>query len=175
MSDLAALIEKLERHSIPEPNSGCVLWTGSVSASSLGYGSLRHEGKTWRAHRAAWIAQNGDLPPGYCVCHKCDTPLCINPDHLFLGTKAANNADCRNKKRNYWFRSPELAQKQLASARSKIKAYACGERAGPSKMTEEQIRAIRSALGSQGTIARQFGLTQSTVHSILKRKTWKHV
>lgn len=93
--------ERLDAGSMPEPNTGCILWFKGTSSD--GYGALNINGKYFRAHRLSWIEANGPIPPGpkQCVCHKCDTPQCINPDHLWLGSKADNSADRDNKKRNY--------------------------------------------------------------------------
>lgn len=87
---------------IPEPNTGCWLWTASVRTS--GYGCLRIDGRLVSAHRAAWETVHGPIPPhpdyhGLCVCHTCDTPLCINPAHLFLGTMRENMEDASRKGR----------------------------------------------------------------------------
>lgn len=90
-----ALADKLQERSIPEPNSGCWIWTAYVSAS--GYGAMCFRGKRQYAHRLSLIAKNGPIAPGLCVCHRCDNPLCINPDHLFLGSHRENMHD-RDKK-----------------------------------------------------------------------------
>ena len=93
------LAERIERCSTPEPTTGCWLWTGAISTS--GYGSLSVNGKTMRAHRAAWLATHGPIPPGLHVLHHCDQPACVNAPggHLFLGTDADNTRDALRKGR----------------------------------------------------------------------------
>lgn len=93
----ATLRERLDCMSIPEPNSGCTLWLGSVYG--IGYGKVSWQGRQRPAHRMAWIDAHGSIPNGLLVLHKCDVPSCINVDHLFLGTDADNAADKARKMR----------------------------------------------------------------------------
>ena len=93
----ATIAERLECLSIPEPNSGCLLWTGSVMG--IGYGKVSWNGRQHPAHRMAWAQAHGPIPDGMFVCHRCDVPLCINPDHLFIGTHKDNMADKKSKSR----------------------------------------------------------------------------
>jgi hypothetical protein len=86
------------QYAIPEPNSGCLLWT--AAASNSGYGTLSVNGKTVSAHRYAYALTFGAIPHNFHVLHKCDTPICINPQHLFLGTDKDNGHDRARKQRN---------------------------------------------------------------------------
>jgi len=85
-------LEDLFELCIPEPNTGCWLWSFGLAN---GYGSLRHP-VTGRAHRLAAHLSGRDIV-GVCVLHKCDTPACVNPEHLFLWSQADNNRDAARK------------------------------------------------------------------------------
>ena len=88
----------------------CIEWNGKKDSD--GYGRVQYRGpgseqfksKQWFAHRVAWTLTNGPIPKGLCVLHKCDNPPCVNPDHLWLGTKGANMQDKIQKGRgaNQW-------------------------------------------------------------------------
>ena len=73
-------LERFNQQFVPEPNSGCWLWTGSVNQS--GYGQIEVGKKNCRAHRFAWLTHRGEIPPGMVLDHICRTRSCVNPDHL---------------------------------------------------------------------------------------------
>jgi hypothetical protein len=75
----------------------CWLWTASLTKG--GYGQFWFPPKRVDAHRASWMIANGPIPAGMCVCHDCDNPRCVRPDHLFLGTKLENTHDIIRKGR----------------------------------------------------------------------------
>ena len=105
---MKSLKERFEEKYMPEPNSGCWLWL--ASASSGGYGSMMVDRINKTATHVSLFLKNGTWPkpyPKFCVCHKCDNPSCVNPDHLYEGTSKTNFDDYiarkwnKNKDRGY--------------------------------------------------------------------------
>jgi hypothetical protein len=90
------LTEMLESNSIPEPNSGCWIWLGGLSN---GYAAAWWEGRSRRASHLALLSKGIEIPPKLKVCHRCDNTLCINDDHLFVGTDTDNRRDAKAKGR----------------------------------------------------------------------------
>jgi hypothetical protein len=80
----------------PEQNSGCWLWSGGVT--QFGYGRLAVKNRVWLAHRLSMALAGHDVD-GWCVLHRCDTPACVNPAHLWLGTRSDNAEDAKRKGR----------------------------------------------------------------------------
>lgn len=83
---------------MPEPNTGCWLWTAVTN--NHGYGVFWSEGKNLRAHRVSWELHNTTIPKQKSVLHKCDNTFCVNPEHLYLGTQKNNVDDMVNRKRH---------------------------------------------------------------------------
>lgn len=182
------VIERLMTLSIPEPNSGCWLWFGS--ATPAGYGKIGIDGKTMLAHRASYIAFRGPIPRRQLVCHVCDVPACINPDHLFLGTWCDNRADAMLKGRV----RVEVMRAALTIARSHLPSgdghwthrkpdllYKI-RRSGPATKRRKDcrfdnaaiasVRERREAGESQRVIAAAYGVSQSVISRVLSGKRY---
>lgn len=93
-----SMSERLLGKCIPEPNTGCWLWTACLTPQ--GYGKLTVQHRTVVASRAAYEAFIGPIPPDMFVCHRCDVRACINPSHLFVGTRQDNMDDMVRKGRS---------------------------------------------------------------------------
>lgn len=146
------LQQTIAERSIPEPNSGCWLWERSTSKA--GYGNLRHEGKVISAHRASYVAHVEPIPTGMHVLHRCDTPCCVNPDHLFIGTHEDNMSDMASKGRAYAAQGEEHPQAKLSSH------------------DVEVIQARRAAGERLQSIADAFGVCDSHISRICNRKRY---
>jgi hypothetical protein len=140
-TDSDELQAKIKRYSTIN-ESGCWIWNKSVT--SRGYGNICFDKKVELAHRVSYKVFVGN-PDGFVVCHKCDNPLCVNPEHLFLGTAADNLNDCYTKGR----RGIVLTIEQIETIK---------------KMIQDGVSYIK--------IASQFGTTKSSIHR-LKEKGFK--
>ena len=150
--------ERIERFAIPEPNSGCWLWQGGYDYRGppfKPYGRIWVKGRTLQAHRVSWETYRGSIPGGMRVCHKCDTPLCVNPEHLFLGTPQDNTQDMIGKGRD----EPTRQSRR-------------GERSNFNKLRSEQVLAIRNDKRRLRVIAAEYGVTECAVSMIRLRKNW---
>lgn len=137
---------------IRQNSAGCWIWTG---ATQKGYGCFSLGGKPRRAHRLSWEMANGASCGDLFVCHRCDVRLCVNPDHLFLGTNRDNLLDAKAKKRT-----------------------TIGERNRHAKLAARDVAAIRSrrAAGETGVaLAAFYGVSAATICDITKRRSWEHV
>jgi hypothetical protein len=145
MTDIERFSEKVS----PEPNTGCWLWDGAQLPK--GYGRFWFRGKAGYAHRAAYEMFHCGIPDGMHVCHKCDTPECVNPAHLFLGTRSDNMRD--------------------AFAKGRGKTHDCRGivHTGRRKLTDEErdaIRAVPLEYGTGRALAGKFGISPAMISRI---------
>lgn len=142
----------------------CWLWTGT-KANDHGYGTSKHFGKRTLAHRVSWYYFYGVNPPSSLfVCHHCDNPSCVRPDHLFLGTPKNNTRDAISKGRIDRFQLSRIEKR--------------GEAGTNSKLTNADVLEIRRLMENgfrRDVLARRFSVTQCTIGHIVRRRTWKHI
>ena len=151
-------LEKVDR------SGDCWLWTGGTTSPTSNYGVIGVNGGTKLAHRVSWELHRGPIPAGMQVCHHCDVPACVRPDHLFLGTQRDNMLDREAKGRGmralHWDNRP-----------------AKGERHVCAKLTAAHVLAIRARLPqtTHATLAREYGVSRQAVSDIAEGRTWRHV
>lgn len=154
-----------------EKTSWCWLWRGSLNAQ--GYGNFRHRGRTRLANRVVYELTTGQIPPDrFDVCHRCDVPACVNPDHLFLGTRADNVNDMLQKGRG------NAARGDRSGSRKHPERLRRGETSGMAKLTDDAVRLIRAEREAGVTLvelARRLNVSHRTVCAVAKRQSWKHV
>jgi hypothetical protein len=142
----------------PIPISGCYLWRGASNPRGYGKFTVHAHSKHFSvlAHRIAYLVFVGDVPDGMFVMHTCDTPSCINPKHLVIGTPSDNVQDKVRKKR-----------------------HRVGSAAPFAKLTELQALEIRRLASepnaNRSAIARQYGVSHTVVHLIQRGKKWRHL
>lgn len=129
---------------VSKQENGCWLWTAAKNGH--GYGSFRIsiKDKNKIAHRYSFELVNGPIPVGMILCHSCDVTSCVNPDHLFLGTHKDNAIDRNKKGRGKCFR----------------------------KLTDNDVKIIKSSTISQSKLSKQFGVSRRTIASIQYGETW---
>ena len=136
---------------------GCWLWLGA--RQGMGYGVVRIGGRNVLAHRHALALHGVGIPPGAIVRHHCDTPACVRPDHLEVGTHKQNTADMVSRGRA-----------RHGSANGSKHPFA--------KMTEAQVAACRTLMAcgvKASALARLFGVSQTKMSHIKLGKSWRHV
>jgi hypothetical protein len=142
---------------------GDACWEWSGFRDGAGYGALHVTGRPLRAPRVSWELHFGPIPDDLWVCHHCDNPPCVRPDHLFLGTASVNVQDMVAKGRN---------------ATGAFTGMNAGATHGMAKLNEDDVRAIRlrAKCGERlKNIARDFRVHRSTIGLIVNRKAWTHI
>ena len=146
---------------VDRPEEGC--WPWVASTDEKGYGFIKRGGygrkgsSNIRAHRVSWMLFNGPIPEGMCICHKCDNPNCVNPEHLFLGTMKDN---CHDRDRKGRQRSRKGEEHNLAKLNWR---------------QVEELRDLVLAHGmSQGGVAQIFSISQTVVSKIVLGQLWKN-
>lgn len=132
----------------------CWEWQGAVDKKTR-YGKFQFRGRVWNAHRALWSLIYAEPDVSIDVCHTCDNRICVNPSHLFLGTRKVNMQDAKEKGR--------------------IKH---GERHYLAKLSEGDVEEIREMVvggEKQRAVAQKFGICQQNVSDIVRRNTWNPV
>jgi hypothetical protein len=141
----------------PQPN-GCWLWTGGKLKSGYGIIAMKHHGPYVQAHRLMYTLTKGPIGEGKCIMHSCNTPSCVNPDHLSEGTWKINIHDSIAQGRHH-----ELGK---------------GEAHPRHKLTQAQVDWLRSlpqeTRPSNSALAKQLGVSYWTVYEILKGQSWQH-
>jgi hypothetical protein len=131
----------------------CWIWNGIRNPAGYGeYGKWR--GRKMLAHRLSYLIHNGALPDGAIVCHTCDNPWCVNPDHLFLGTNGDNTQDALKKGR-----------------------LPTGEKSYKAKLKESDVIFIRGYANDipNKILAQRYGVTDAAIYNVRHFKTWKHL
>ena len=136
----------LEGRYFIDPESGCHIWT--AAHGGRGYARVRFEGRSEYAHRVSFYLRHGYMPP--LVRHSCDTPLCVNADHLLDGTKADNSRDMAERGRSTF-----------------------GEKNHHAKLTWEQVREIRTSTELTRVLVKRYEVSRSTIKHIRAGTTWK--
>ena len=149
------LQDRLLSKVIIDTSTGCWVWLGCKRKE--GYGRISVKGRSEATHRMSYTLFNGTIPKGLLVCHKCDNPSCINPEHLFVGTDLDNSKDKIKKGRQFVLK---------------------GENVSNSILTNTKVMQIRSLCKDGLTlkeISEMFGVSITTIHRVKIRKTWKHI
>lgn len=151
-------VERVMMHTRIDDSTGCHLFEGRRTGD--GYGQIKDKGDAVLLHRWSWERVHGKIPHGLHILHKCDTPNCINVEHLFIGTHADNMRDKANK------------------GRSKNVPTGYSHKRPNSKVTTDQVVQIKRMLKDgiqQFKIASLFSVSRNLISEISLGKTWKHI
>lgn len=145
---LLSAVDRLYNNSLVDEDTNCWLWQGCVHEK--GYGRIMFNGRVEKVHRLSFLYYIGDIVEG--VFHTCDVPNCWNPDHLFTGTNIDNVNDRMTKGRQ-----------------------TRGVNHPKNKLTEDQVREIRTSSLSRKALARVYGVTPQNIRNIQNFVIWRHL
>ena len=137
---------------------GC--WNWRAAQTRKGYGHMSFGGKVVESHRVSWMLNVGPIPSGLWVLHRCDNPLCVRPDHLFLGTAKDNIQDAWKK------------------GRMKRPPYIYGEQCSWHQLKPAQVTEIRRRHSNgelNGDLAREFGVRHNVVWKVVNNRSWRYL
>lgn len=145
---------RLKAKSIADTSTDCILWTGTKN--NKGYGRLTYQSKQFSAHRIAYELEHGPIEDGLFVLHSCDNPLCVNPNHLSLGTQLENMRQASDRGR---CKPPKIH----------------GESHHHTKLSVNDVLKIRQDNRTLSKIAADYCMSVSGIWSIKARKSWGHI
>ena len=165
--------ERFEEKFMPEPNSGCWLWIAGTRPRQDGLliGTFSFDASSRgseAAARSAWKIYRGPIHDGLHVLHKCDNTLCVNPDHLYLGTHTRNMQDRKERKRQWKDFDPD----GWAAHWTKHRFRATGENHPSARLTAAQVLEIRTLKEKARITAAKFGMRPGTIHRIRQGRLW---
>lgn len=183
-----------------EKTAGCWGWSGCKTKKGYGQiGAGGRRGKVLYAHRVAYMLHKGDIPDGLDVCHECDNPSCVNPDHLFVGTRKVNMEDAAKKGRMSSGPRHQRIMKRVAARgdrngsrtrpdrvprgdnhpfRRRPEIVPRGEKQGNAKLSDVQAQEILDRVMDgelQKDLATEFCVSRATVSGLVSGKKWKHL
>jgi hypothetical protein len=144
--------DRIARRYVVDPDTGCWNWTGTVNGQ--GRGRITYEGRPQYAYRVTYRVLVGPIPDGLLICHHCDNPLCVNPEHLYAGTARDNMRDAMERGR--WVPFPRNTGEDNWNSR-------------PLTVAEQAVAAYLAGEGTQAELAARFGVTQSTIGRWVRR------
>lgn len=146
-------------------------WEWTLATDVGGYGYFKWFGIGKRVHRISWMLNFGNVPDGLWVCHRCDNPCCVNPDHLFLGDAKANSDDMIKKGRRYQVRGDECMARRFPEK-------VTGSNNGMAKLNESQVREIKRRILDdhlQIRIAEDYKVSEAAIYAIKIGRNWSHI
>ena len=161
--DIARFWSKVDK------SGDCWLWIDKYRfRNGYGYFGVNHKG--FRSHRVAYMLTYGPIPEGLCVCHHCDCPDCVRPEHLFIATDEQNKADMFAKGRH--------ARGDRHGTHTQPHKVTRGEDCHAAKLTAQDVLDIRQRyINGDGPrmLARQYGVARTNIQRIVRGKCWKHL